>query len=100
MDENAEKLNFWQKIKKKWQSHVEKNKKIAAEKKLQHQKNLENIDDFLENFDPKKDRKNLTPALKKKNFGRGKNFCRRRNFDSRFDRAVVDENFVSRRGIK
>lgn len=49
-------------IKQKWQDHVDKNKKQAEENKH----NLENIEEFVINFDPKKDKKKLTAEIRKK----------------------------------
>lgn len=50
------------KIKARWQEHVTKNKQKIEENK----QNLENIEEFIINFDPKKDKKKLTQEIRKK----------------------------------
>jgi len=69
--ENAEKpdspgFGFVEKLKQKWQAHVEKNRKLAEEKKILANSKIADLDDFFENFDPKRDKKKLTPELRKK----------------------------------
>ena len=51
-----------EKIKEHWKDHIEANKKTAEER----QKAIENIDEFIINFDPKRDKKNLTPEIRKR----------------------------------
>ncbi len=63
-------FSLTQKLKDKWQAHVERNKKKAEEEK----KNLEKINEFIINFDPKRDKKKLTPAIRKKIVGMEKMF--------------------------
>ena len=55
-------LGFYDIIKEKWQNHVEKNKKQAEDKK----KEVEDIEEFIINFDPKKDKKKLTDEIRNK----------------------------------
>ncbi len=55
-----------EKLKQKWEGHVAKNKEaeIAREKKLE--KEMGDADDFFENFDPTKDKKKLTTAMRQR----------------------------------
>ena len=60
-------------FKSKWKNHVDKNKKNAAKNKKSTanaagkvDKPIDELDDLFENYDPKKDRKKLTPELRKK----------------------------------
>jgi len=61
-------------FKAKWKNHVDKNKKNAAKNKKgatanaagKVDKPIDELDDLFENYDPKKDRKKLTPELRKK----------------------------------
>ena len=54
------------KIKNKWQEHVAKNKQKAQNQKKEAKENIENIEEFIINFDPKKDRKKLTDEIRKR----------------------------------
>ena len=55
-------------LKAKWQAHVDKNKKLSTQTKKSVDTDSENIDldEIFENFDPKYDKKKLTPELRKK----------------------------------
>ena len=64
--DNSKNLAFMENLKKMWQGHVDKNKKQATEKKKLTESRIEDLEEFFENFDPKKDKKKLTPELRKK----------------------------------
>ncbi len=51
---------------KKWKAHVDKNKAEAAQRKQEQQEALDDIDSFVVNYDPYKDKHKLTPEIKKK----------------------------------
>ncbi len=53
-------------LKQKWQGHLAKNKEaeVARDKKLE--KEMGDADDFFENFDPAKDKKKLTTAMRQR----------------------------------
>ena len=55
-------------LKAKWQAHVDKNKALAKDKKNVEQIDTDryDLDEVFENFDPKFDKKKLTPQLRKK----------------------------------
>jgi conjugal transfer ATP-binding protein TraC len=55
-------------LKKKWETHVEKNKQKGADKVAESKKKendaQEKLQDFFENYDPKRDRKKLTKEMR------------------------------------
>ncbi len=59
-EEKGSVIGGW--IGKKWDAHVEKNRKKAEDRK----KALEDINEFVKNYDPERDKKLLTPEIKKK----------------------------------
>jgi type IV secretory pathway VirB4 component len=55
-----------EKIRQKWQNYLANKRKKADKIKNLEKSRISDLDDFFINFDPKKDRKKLTPALRKK----------------------------------
>jgi len=68
---NAEKVgtkehSFIENIKNKWQAHIDKNKAKGKAKKEMAEDDIKNIDEFIRNFDPKRDKKKLTKEIREK----------------------------------
>ena len=68
--DHEEKKGFLKNISNKWKNHVKNNKEKSIDKrnesgKIETNTPNDDLDDYFENFDPEKDKKKLTPQLRK-----------------------------------